>query len=464
MKSHALNAFYQRAWAIEPNAYSAIEDLLHDREHGIRASPEELDAWEAASPYGTATSQQAGGSDVAIIPLHGPMLANASGMQRLSGLADTRQFATAVRAAAVDKAVREIVLDIDSPGGEVASVDVASDAIAYARKRKAVTAVTSGMMASAAYWIAAQADRIVASPNAAIGSISVIYTHVDRTARDEQDGVKVTYLTTGPKKALGNPHEPLGDEARAEANRLLAGYHDAFIQAIATGRDRDPDWVQANWADGRVEIGTTAKQIGMVDEIGTIHDVLTRIQTEVNTTARTPMRVKGDTVTLKDMHALISNAPRAEAETDDGIKSVVALDANVADELATSLEDASQELEQAHAQTEEAKATAETAQAEAQAMQRRQLAAESLAKSNLPPVSVERDAAFAAELADQAVKADTGDAAQQAVDARIAERRADLHATRSDNTPGLPDTKPNARANEAKRALSSIRRTTGLPN
>lgn len=454
--SHVLQAFYSRAWAIEPNAYAAIEQLLHDRANGLRASPEDLEAWEAASPYGAAGgSHQARGSDVAIIPLHGPMLANASGMQRLSGLTDTRQFATAVRAAADDASVREIILDVDSPGGEVASVDVASDAITYARERKTVTAVTSGMMASAAYWVAAQADRIVASPNAAIGSISVIYTHIDRSARDEQDGVKVTYLTTGPKKALGNPHEPLGDDAKAEANRLLAGYHDAFVQAIAEGRGRDPDWVQANWADGRVEIGTTAKQLGMVDEIGTIHDVLTRIQTEA-TTAR-GMRVKGETVTLKEMHALIANAPRAEAETDDGTKPIVALDASVADELAESLQEADQALEQATAE-------AEAAKAHAQATKRRQLAAESLAKSNLPAVSVERDAAFAVELADLATKADTDEAAQAAVDARISERRADLHATRSDNTPGLPDAKPNARASEAKRALASIRRTTGLPN
>jgi hypothetical protein len=206
----------------------------------------------------------------------------------------------------------------------------------------------------------------------------------------------------------------------------------------------------------------------MVDEIGTLHDVLARIQTEANQTASTARRARADgshIVKLSDVAAILRDAPRIGAETDDpeGSRSIQISD-TLAGKMAASLDEAGQELDHANAAAEEAKTFAKAAQAEVQATERRQLAAEALAKSNLPAVSVERDAAFAVELADLAVKAESDEAAQAAVDARIAERRADLHATRSDNTPGLPDAKPNARATEAKKALSSIRRTTGLPN
>lgn len=406
---HVLNAFYQRAWLLEANAHATIERILTDRAQGVRPTEAELEAWEASSPYGAARNGQTRqGSDVAILPVHGIMLTNANDMQRLSGATDTRDLATAICAAADDPSVREIILDIDSPGGEVTAVDAPSAAIEYAKERKTVTAVTSGMMASAAYWIASQADRIVASPNAMVGSISVIYTHVDRSARNEREGVKVSYLTTGDKKALGNPDEPLSDEARSDVTRVITASHQAFVDAVATGRGLEPDWVKANWADDRVEIRTTAQQISMVDDIGTLHDVLTSIQTEVNQTATIARGSRADrshVVKLSGVATILRDGPRIGAETDDpeGNRRIVITD-TLANQMVDSLKEAGHELERA-------KSEAETGRAEATATRRRDMAARAIVSANLPPVSVERDAAFAVEVANAAVRADTGEQA-----------------------------------------------------
>ena len=150
------------------------------------------------------------------------MLSTANGMQRLSGATDARDLTRAIRAAADDPSVREVVLNIDSPGGDVLAVDAPTAAIAYARDRKRVTATTQGLMASTAYWLASQADRIVASPNAQVGSIGVIYTHQGWSARWEREGVKVTHLRSGPKTALASNAEPFSDDRRRTADPASA--------------------------------------------------------------------------------------------------------------------------------------------------------------------------------------------------------------------------------------------------
>jgi len=449
---NVLRAFYTRTWAIETNAYHALRGILEAKANMRGLTDTEIDAWQAAHPYGaTKNTQNPTGDTVAIIPIYGPMLQNAGNLDRVSGATDTRELATAIRAAADSPNVREILLDIDSPGGEAASVDVAAEAVRYARERKPITAVTQGMMASAAYWVGSQATRIVASPGSMIGSISVIYTHHDWSAKNEADGVKITHITSGNKKAAWNSDHPLTDEGRADINRIISEYHNAFVSAVAAGRGRDEAYVQTNWADGRVEIGTTAKQIGLVDEIGTLQSVLDAIQHEANSTHVGATAGRSTTVKMSDVSEILRAGNRVGAETDEpeGERRL-----ELSDTLATRMADA---IDQ-HVQTQET--TTEQLAAE----RRTAMAERALNVAALPPVSTESDLRFHDQIVRTAIAADDDATATQAVAGMIEDRKQLLTTARGDNHPGLPQPDENPQAQESRKAVASIRRSTGLTN
>lgn len=432
--------------AIEINALERILAILDDRAYGVMLTPEAAEAWRAANTYGAARNiaPSARGKSAAIIGLYGPMMSQAEALQAISGATSTREFASLVRRAADDPNVNEIILDIDSPGGSVTSIDTAGEAVRYAATRKPVTAVTEGMMASAAYWVGSQATRVVASANAMVGSISVITSHMDASGWYEAEGLNPTILATGAKKAVGNDTGPLDDAARAELMRVAQAYHDQFVAAVAQGRGITPDRVQAEWADGRVETGTVARQIGMVDEIGTIADVL-------NDITGPPKQKGASAVKLSDVAAVLRNAPRLGAEQDDpeGARTI-----ELSDTLASQMAD-SIETEQA----ERAKAS-KAAQTEA----RRALATTALQQAALTPVSSESDTAFRTAVEQAAINAADDTAASAAVAALIEDRAAILTAAKGDNHPNLPTPSEASAAREAEAELRRIRRTTRLPN
>lgn len=440
--------------AIEVNALEGILALLEDRRAGVMLTSEAQAAWAAANPaYGAAPTR--GRGDVALIALHGPLALQVGQLEAMSGITSTRAFAAAVRHAADDPGIGEIVLDVDSPGGTVDSVDTAVQAVRYAATRKRVTAVTEGTMASAAYWIASQATRVVASPNAAVGSISVIYTHADWSQADADEGVKYSILTTGDKKALGNPHEPLGDDGKAELMRLATAYHSAFVTDVAAGRNRSVESVQRDWADGRVETGITAKTLGLVDATGTLAEVLSDLTH--------PATKKGAaTVKLTDVAAILRDAPRLGAETDDEGTHYIQVSDKLATEMAAALDAEADAVAAAKVDAAAAQAAAETL---ATATNRQRLAQDLIRSAALQPVSNDADAAFERRCTSEAQAAPDDQTAAAAVTALLEDRRALLAAASTgDNHPNLPSSNEAHAAAETQAELARIRRGAGLPN
>lgn len=500
-----LAAFYGQAWAMEVNALEGLRALLEMRADGHRLEDDEASVWAASQPYGAPRGARAQATDVAIIPLYGPMLARADTFSRASGMTDTRAFAAAVNAAAQDPAVAEIILDIDSPGGQVTSVDAAARAVREAQAVKPVTAVTQGMMASAAYWVAAQAGRIVASPNANVGSISVVYTHQDRSAALGRQGIKVTTLTTGDKKAVGSSTAPLDKASETELRRIMSDYHQAFVDAVAQGRGKSPDYVQQNWADGRVETGRIAQRIGMIDSIGTLESVLADITQ--GTAASAHAAAEGSSMDRTTRHAaatddlpaaepegaaearadpassltitavagILRDSPRAEEEGQGEDSRVLILSDKLASQMAAVIEGAAAQVDAARAEAnllaernlgleaalEEERETARTASASAREVARRAKAESMVASAALPPVSVESDATFLERARSAAVEAESDAAAGEAVAALIAERQEIVSARPSDNHPGLKPADPEA-VRESNREVARVR--AGIPD
>ncbi len=197
-----------------------------------------------------------------------------------------------VDAATGDSGIKATVLDIDSPGGSVFGVQELGEKIRQAREVKPMIAVANSMMASAAFWLGSQATKIVGTPGADIGSVGVVLVHADFSASLEKDGIKVSYITSSKHKAEGNWTEPLTDDARAHMQSRVDDYHATFVDSIAKGRGVSKSIVANDFGQGRMFGAAKAKEIGMIDKIGTLASTVNRLLPQSRRSTR--MRMRGE--------------------------------------------------------------------------------------------------------------------------------------------------------------------------
>lgn len=214
--------------------------------------------------------------NVAVVPVHGPISHRGSIFSYLFGGTSTEDVSQQLRQYVNDPTVGAIVLDIDSPGGDVDGVDELASEIYQARKLKPIVAVSNALCASAAYYLASQASELVASPSSLTGSIGVYTVHEDISQLLDNAGVKVNLIKFGENKAEGNPYEALSDPAREHLQEMVDTYGDAFEKAVARGRGVKQEDVHKKFGQGRVYDAKKAVKLGMADRIGTLDDVLSR--------------------------------------------------------------------------------------------------------------------------------------------------------------------------------------------
>lgn len=223
---------------------------------------------------------------VAVIPIKG-VLTQSGGC---GGGNTCEQIGEWVEAAAGDNGIKAIVLDVDSPGGSVFGVQETGEKIRQAREAKPVFAVANSMMASAAYWLASQATKIVGTPGADIGSIGVIMVHADYSAFLDKEGVKFSFITSSKHKAEGNWAEPLTEDARAHMQMRVDDYHSTFVDAVAKGRTVTKSLVNNDFGQGRMFGAAKAKDIGMIDKIGTLASTVNRLLPQSRRSTRMRMQ------------------------------------------------------------------------------------------------------------------------------------------------------------------------------
>lgn len=146
----------------------------------------------------------------------------------------------AVRSAAADGRVRAILLDFDSPGGEVAGMHACAQAIRAAGTAKPVWSHANSCAASAAYLLAAAAARVLIARSGLVGSIGAVAVHVDRSQQDQQLGLAWTAVASGARKVDGWDHKPLSADAEAALQALVDRARDQFAAAVAEYRNLDP--------------------------------------------------------------------------------------------------------------------------------------------------------------------------------------------------------------------------------
>ena len=294
-----LSALSSRIWALSSEKLTEvscfIEAMMEGRETNFTAM---------ATPAGSSEEDYFVENGVAVIRIEGVIERRANMVSNFSGGMSTQMLAGSIIEAAIDPAVIGILLDVDSPGGSALAPEEVAQAIAQARESKPVVAWTGGQMCSAAYWIAAACDSIVAMPTSMVGSIGVACVHYDRSQADDQEGIKRTILSAGKYKRLVNDAEPLSDEGRDYLQADIDRYFSMFVDAVATGRNTPVETVLSTMADGSTSIGQDALDRGMVDHIGNFQFALELARERRSTmTVKTSTTAKGQlsNVTLEQL-------------------------------------------------------------------------------------------------------------------------------------------------------------------
>lgn len=263
------------AWAMHPSTIAAVVAIIGERRSGHRPTAQEIRARIGQRERRAAIEPPAG---VAVIPIVGPIAPKAEMVADVSSPATTsvEGFQARFRGALADPDVATIVLDVDSPGGSVDLVPEMAAEIFDARGTKPIVAVANTWAASAAYWLASAADRLVVTPSGEVGSVGVYSVHEDLSAAMAQKGIKHTFISAGDYKVEGNPFEPLSPEARAEMQAKVDAYYRMFVAAVAAHRGVSEATVEETFGQGRMVMATDAVARGMADEVGTLDDVLVR--------------------------------------------------------------------------------------------------------------------------------------------------------------------------------------------
>lgn len=291
------------AWALRPELGPAVAALMRG---------EKITADVQAQLAGARTQEPVLSSGVAIIPLKGLITPQGSLFSILFGFGGgLAGFRASLREALSDSDVSTIVLDVDSPGG---LIDLVPEAAAEIREAdKPIVAVASTDAASAAYWLASQADELVVTPSGRVGSVGVYMIHEDWSKWNERMGVEPTYISAGKFKTDGNPDEPLSDSARAAFQKEVEHYYGMFVGDVAAGRGVSEASVRDGFGEGRMATAEDAVALGMADRVATFEETVAEL---VATGGRPSLSARATRVALQS--AASTEPAEGEPEEPDG--------------------------------------------------------------------------------------------------------------------------------------------------
>ena len=265
----AIDIAQGQPWAIIPEMLQTVFDIA-DRRADIAAVERQLgrklENTQVTSVQATATG------NVAVIPVQGVIFRHANMLTQVSGATSIGELATDFNTALNDPTIERIVLNIDSPGGAVAGIQEFANQIYNARGIKPITAYVGDTGASAAYWIASAADRIIAAKSARIGSIGVIAQISDESEKDAKEGIK-TYQFINSASPMKRP-DLESDEGKSEVQSIVDTLGEYFIGDVARNRGVTAQTVESDFGRGGVLMAIDAQAVGMIDAVGTFDDSL----------------------------------------------------------------------------------------------------------------------------------------------------------------------------------------------
>lgn len=220
---------------------------------------------------------------VGIIPIHGSLVQRGDWLDAMSGVTGYNQLDDKLEAAMDDRDVRSILLDADSPGGEVAGCfDLARKIANYSSRNggKPIIAAVNEQACSAGYALISGADEIYMPETGVAGSIGVWTLLVDLTRALDKDGIEVTMIRAGDRKARGGPWERADKEIVTKLMNWVEATREQFARLVADHRRISFDDVMATQGDWYHGDETMTR--GLVDGTGPFEAIFERARKLAN--------------------------------------------------------------------------------------------------------------------------------------------------------------------------------------
>lgn len=181
-----------------------------------------------------------------------------------------------------DNKVKGIVLHVNSPGGDVVTSDNIYNKLVEIKNSGRKVVVSMGpIAASGGYYLAASGEQIFANPSTITGSIGVIISFTNYKGLGEMLGFKSINITSGENKALTDPLSDFSNKAEEIYQSVVEDSFEQFVNVIMEGRNMSKEQV-LNIADGRVFSGKQAKEVGLIDQYGSLEDATEYLKSTLN--------------------------------------------------------------------------------------------------------------------------------------------------------------------------------------
>lgn len=320
---------YLGAWCIEERAGHALWQLARGKDlfaHvELRLAGMDDDGKAAPKLRAAAELQPDGrGKSVATVRVEGTLMKRSSSLAASSG---TVQMRRDIRQAADNADVSAILLAIDSPGGTVAGTDDLAAEVRAAAKRKPVYAFVSDLCASAAYWVASQADAIfVNSDTALVGSIGTVMTVYDVSKAAEKNGVEAVVFATGPLKGAGAEGTAVTAEQRDYFQKIVDSAQGSFDAAVQKGRGLTANQLKAVRTGGVFD-AAEAEAKKLIDGVKTydqafaalVKEAYSRTPRPARTAASDPVPTRGAAMPRENDDDTVALTPAGGTTTADTI-------------------------------------------------------------------------------------------------------------------------------------------------
>ncbi len=186
---------------------------------------------------------------------------------------DSQPYLDSISKIKKDDGIKAIVLRIDSPGGAVGPSQEIYSEILKLREKKPVIATLGSVGASGGYYIACAAQKILANPGTITGSIGVIAQFVSYEQLLKWAKLDVEVIKSGEFKDVGSPFKKMTETEKQYMQQLIDNVYSQFKLAVSKARGIDSKEMD-KIADGRIFTGEQAKDLKLVDELGSLSDAI----------------------------------------------------------------------------------------------------------------------------------------------------------------------------------------------
>ncbi|MEM2017678.1 MAG: signal peptide peptidase SppA [Candidatus Pacearchaeota archaeon] len=214
-------------------------------------------------------------ANVALISIEGTIL---TGSEEFSpGVVFSDSIIKNIEEAKKNKNIKAIIFEINSPGGSAVASQEIAEAIKKVNKEKLTVAVIREIGTSGAYWIASSCNYIIASPMSITGSIGVIASYLEYSGLLQRLNITYQRLVAGKYKDIGSPYKNLSEEERMLLQAILDSVYNSFVYEIKTNRNLTQEQAE-EIANGMFYLGLQAKELGLVDALGSKEDAIKYIE------------------------------------------------------------------------------------------------------------------------------------------------------------------------------------------